>query len=275
MRRVSLDDLAGRSPLGCYVVSNDWLGWCWDATLCGSLFWGRPTETEMIAFLAFSDRLLVRAGAASMAARFDVITDATRLEGVDPLAFTALATHTAGQLATLVERVRCHAILPPPGMAGAAVAGLYPLLQAGPASWKVTPNLDAAVQLVASAAARAAQPELERLAAELGARPAVVRALHDYLAANLSSASLERAARALAVATRSLQRQLTTAGTSFRGELERARIDEARRKLADSDDKLESIADELGFSSATHFGARFRAVTGELPSDYRSRCRAR
>jgi AraC-like DNA-binding protein len=100
-----------------------------------------------------------------------------------------------------------------------------------------------------------------------------LRALEQYLVANLAGATLERAARTLGMATRSLQRQLNAARASFRGELERTRIDAARRRLAESDDKLEVIADELGFASPTHFSARFRALTGELPSDYRARSR--
>ena len=102
----------------------------------------------------------------------------------------------------------------------------------------------------------------------------VVQALRRHLMVELAQTSLAHAARALAMSTRSLQRQLAAAGTSLRLELERARFERARAQLVASDVKLEALALELGFASPSHFASRFRRAVGETPSQYRARHRA-
>jgi AraC-like DNA-binding protein len=74
------------------------------------------------------------------------------------------------------------------------------------------------------------------------------------------------AARALGRSTRSLQRELRAAGTSFRAELARARADVAAELLADSELKLETVAARAGFTSPSHFSRFFRRRTGRPPS---------
>jgi AraC-like DNA-binding protein len=260
------------TPIGSYVVAEAWVAWCWDATLCGSVFWGRPTERQVRDFLVFGERMLQHP---DMAPRFDIITDGGFMEGAEPRAFAALAGYAAERLSTLTRRVRRHVIVPPPGLVGAATVGIFPLLNAVTSvSQLVAKDARAACALMDTAAARACAPELVALTDELTGGAPVLRLLKRYFSANFATASVERAARALGLATRSLQRQLSAAQTTFRDELERARIDEARRRLTETDDKLEAIADALGFSSPSHFGLRFRAVTGELPSDYRTLNRA-
>ena len=71
------------------------------------------------------------------------------------------------------------------------------------------------------------------------------------------------------MASRSLQRHLRTAGTSFREEIERARLDMARRLLEETTLKLETIGHRIGFRSAAHFTVFFGKRTGMTPSAYR------
>ena len=51
--------------------------------------------------------------------------------------------------------------------------------------------------------------------------------------------------------------------------IHRRRIDEARGRLTQTNDKLEAIAYDLGYTDAFHFSKTFKKVTGISPSTYR------
>lgn len=51
----------------------------------------------------------------------------------------------------------------------------------------------------------------------------------------------------------------------------RARLDRAQQMLAQSDVRMATIADALGFASQSHFTRAFRQFAGETPSDFRKR----
>jgi len=81
--------------------------------------------------------------------------------------------------------------------------------------------------------------------------------------------------RAIGVSPRSLQHQLRQAGTSFRQEVNAARVRAAQQLLQASDTKLTSIAIEVGCASLQHFSTLFRKQTGLAPSAWRARHRIR
>lgn len=83
-------------------------------------------------------------------------------------------------------------------------------------------------------------------------------------------ATLDQAAHALGVSGRSLQRRLGEGGSSFRAELEQARLAAAQRLLLDTDDKVAAIAAEVGASSESNFIAFFRRLTGQTPAAWRA-----
>ena len=60
-------------------------------------------------------------------------------------------------------------------------------------------------------------------------------------------------------------------GASVSRHIETARMTEARRLLAFTRLPVAEIGYRLGFSDPPYFSRRFRAVTGETPSDYRER----
>ncbi|WP_172193627.1 response regulator [Saccharibacillus qingshengii] len=64
-------------------------------------------------------------------------------------------------------------------------------------------------------------------------------------------------------------------GYGFNEYMHRLRAEEAQRLLRRTDRKISEIAGELGYHDTEYFAAKFRAVTGELPSLYRSRERGR
>ena len=105
------------------------------------------------------------------------------------------------------------------------------------------------------------------------APPDVVRRLRALFERDSERLELSRAARALNVSTRTLQRQLEEAGTSFRDLGSALRQERAERLLAATDQKITAIAKELGFESLQSFTASFREASGETPADYRARRR--
>jgi AraC-like DNA-binding protein len=114
----------------------------------------------------------------------------------------------------------------------------------------------------------------EAHAAVAGAPPAV-QALRDHLATHRGRATLAIAARALGVSSRTLQLQLTAAGTTFRREANASCIRAAQRLLVDGDTKIAAIAAEVGCASVQHFSTLFRKHTGSTPGEWRVRHRIR
>jgi LacI family transcriptional regulator len=64
-------------------------------------------------------------------------------------------------------------------------------------------------------------------------------------------------------------------GESISRHLLRIRLNRARQRLAESTDKIEGLASELGFGSAPYFSTVFRAASGLTPAQFRHRARIR
>jgi AraC family transcriptional regulator len=60
-------------------------------------------------------------------------------------------------------------------------------------------------------------------------------------------------------------------GLSPHAWLRQYRLEQAMNRLRDTDASIVSVASELGYASQTAFAAAFRRLTGETPSDWRSR----
>ena len=93
--------------------------------------------------------------------------------------------------------------------------------------------------------------------------------LRDFLRGS-PSASLDEAARALAVSTRQLQRLLKKLEVSYRDERTKIRIEKARALLRTTDLKVEAIAAEVGYAKLQNFVDAFRKITGQTPAAWRS-----
>ena len=257
------------APVGRYVSGSAWLLWCTDPELCGSILWGRVDEEAIGEILTPFESLY----SPQMAPRCAVPTDTSRMEGIDGDAFGRFTSFIGGQLPDLESHITRNAIVRPAGLTGALVAGFYEVL--GRPSYPVALFTD-----VASAARWLGRTDADALAAELAALATVasslpdeLRRLRELLATSLHL-SLAAAVRALGVSERSLQRQLRQEGTSFRREVDAARIRAARTLLADTDQKITVIALEVGCATLQHFSALFRRMTGETPSEWRARQRS-
>jgi len=62
-------------------------------------------------------------------------------------------------------------------------------------------------------------------------------------------------------------------GHSVLDEIVRLRVEEAKRMMLDSDDKLAAIAAASGFCNASYFSKVFRATVGISPRKWRSQHR--
>jgi AraC-like DNA-binding protein len=91
--------------------------------------------------------------------------------------------------------------------------------------------------------------------------------LPEYVIDN--QVSIEHLAEIANVSSRTLQRALSDNGVTFRDLVANARLEVARRKLADPSMKIDEIGRLLGYSESTHFTRAFRRYTGRTPSEYR------
>jgi len=83
------------------------------------------------------------------------------------------------------------------------------------------------------------------------------------------SISIQMAAEICNTSSRTLQRQLTRRGVTFRRVLDEVRFDVARGMLADSDVAISDISARLGYTNATNFTRSFRRFWGVSPTEFR------
>lgn len=264
MRAAADADTYRGDPDGSYLVLQHSLVFCARPSLWGFALWGKPTERDLeriVPLLA----LELAAGTPPHASLVDV----RHLEAGDPRAFAVLTRYLKTNFDRFRTQVTRLALVRPPGLLGATVAGFYQVAGA-PYAVRVFDDLPAATAWLRSPALAGI---LDGAIAEASSISPVVVQLRRWLDAHLDDASLERAAKAVSRAPRSLQRDLGLAHTTFQHELDAARIRLARRLLTESDSALTEIAYDIGCASPQHFSALFRRVVGEAPSAWRARQR--
>ncbi|MBX3160676.1 MAG: helix-turn-helix transcriptional regulator [Deltaproteobacteria bacterium] len=257
MERVELDAFLA-APIGRFHASGPLLLWAWSPELVGLSHFGRVTTADLP---------LLRAGAempfhASLARPYTAIVDSSRLVHLDPDVFAYLTEHllavrTAG--AALIKRLR---IVRPPGLAGAAAIGLAHEYMNQVIETRFVGSLDEALGDIAAPAAlveelhqlHEAPSFVERVRSELDAEP---------------NAPIATVAERVGASVRTLQRALAIAGTTYRLEGARARLEHARRLLETSTDSIDDIARAAGYSSAISLSRRIREVYGTVPSALR------
>jgi len=263
MRTATVDDFV-RDPIGRYVVGSWYIVWVDSPRLAGAAFFGRPDSRD----LPDIARVTTLPETWSDPDGYDILVDWSSIDGLDPLAFAGLSTHLKRVL-DLTIRLRRAAIVRPPGMTGAIVAGVFHDDAPRSRAALFTDRVEAVAWL---GLAGSVHKRVEQLLSTHFAAPPFLRALRDRLARR-GGATLASEARALGLSDRTLSRQLHEAGTSFRGEVERARVRAAEALLVDTELKLDAVARQVGFASRTHFSQFFRRATGESPSEFRARRR--
>lgn len=253
-------------PYGHYLIGRYSLVWCHSPKLAGTVIWGRPGIEDARTLTSFWQN------DSWMEDGYDTVDDFSRLERVDHAAFEALANYVREMLPRYEKRIRRQALVRGDGLAAVVVEGFYPALGAKHTYSVFTTLVDAFGWLERPEATAVLPVVQEIIAREIAADPEM-RVMRIWLEDHLLEPTLELAAAALSTSARTLQRRLADAGTSFREEVQRARIAAARYRLATGDEKVETIAGQVGLSSASHLARTFRAATGETPAQFRARHR--
>jgi AraC-like DNA-binding protein len=233
------------APAGAYVGLRHALAFCTGPALSGFAIWGAPEAAELAQLAALA------------VATPAVLVDLRGLERGELAAF-----------APVLHQLTAHAprrltVVRPDGVLGMAITGFFHVVRVPYAVEVFAERADA----VAACGAPAA---LAALLARARAPEPLVAQLRAWLADHVADATLAVAARAHGRSRRSLQRDLHRAGSSFRAELQGARIDQAKRLLRHTPLPLTRIAHDIGCASLQHFSILFRAHTGETPSSWRA-----
>jgi len=234
--------------------------WCSDERLLGVSLWGRPDADDVAALMG----LVTVPAHPALAPGCDVVFDASRVEELDPTAIAAYLEGLRVHRHALVARVRRLGLIRPVGLAGAVVAGVGFVLDGPP--WSVFTGLGPALAWLGHADLSA---QIDHQVDALVAAEPVVARLTAWLRGSSLRLHIDEVGRQLGLGPRTLQRQLRAAGTTFRAEVDRERVTRAARLLAETDDKIASIAERVGCASAAHLTTLYRRHSGTTPAAYR------
>lgn len=260
------NDVFRTKPEGGFVAGSSWLYFCAEPSLYGFVLWEVPSEGDMSALVKLmEDELALRPPHAAY-------VDVRRLRVALAPSFAELAQFFATHADDLARAVTRGAIVRGDGMMAAVAAGF---LATVPSTFSATTWTEPARALEALGVAKDRAPALadalDRAYEEAAGTPHVIAALSDWLEENLAEPSLDDAARALAMASRTLQRRLSEAGTSFLDEIGKARVRVAQRTMLASDVPVSNVALDVGCASPQHFASLFKKIVGETPTAWRKR----
>jgi AraC-like DNA-binding protein len=264
------DTLAALSPdpHGKYYVGRTWLSFfAPHGRFSGTIVWGEPTPGDVKEWTGAADLRLSEA-----CEPHATIFDASNVERLSPSAFGELARYANRRLEGLGERITRLAIVHRGGFAGAVAAGFTKLVPVPFPTENFRDPLEALAWLGCPEDA-ALLEEVGRARAEARVVAPVLRDLAMYLHHHPSAPPAE-AARALALSTRSLQRRLSEHGTTFRHELDQARVRLAQKLLEDSEASVTEVALQVGLTSPQHLSTLFHRCGYENPSAWRARVRS-
>jgi AraC-like DNA-binding protein len=254
------------SPAGTFLVGRHWAYACTGDGMFAQIYWGRPEAADVETLLALWQVELCDATPPHAS-----YVDASGLTGMDPGWFQLMGAELERNRGALSRKLARQALVRPPGLPGALVAGFYDVLvPAYPVQ-----VFERAADALDWLGHPGALDDITRLVGSTGSEEPLVGHIRRYLVTGLGAASLTGAAREAGVSARTLQRRLRDAGTSFQTELQIARVDAAKKLITDTDLKLTAIALEVGCSSLQHFSGLFRQLTGVAPSEWRARRAAR
>jgi AraC-like DNA-binding protein len=252
-----------RAPVGRWVMAGSAIGWCYSPTLCGCIGWGRPDAAAVRAILHAFEAYR------ELALKFDVILDGRLLEAIPADGLEAFLEWARRELEPLQRRIRVLGSVIPPGPDGFTLAGIGSVL--GFSALYTTDPVEAFRRVLPDGGDALAE-EVAGIVSRVRGTPPILVKLHSLLRDRQSRISLAEAARALGISARQLQRELAGAGKSFRGELFDVRFDSVTRLLSSTDDKLASVAAQLGISS-TPLAQIVRDRTGQSLAEYRASLR--
>lgn len=253
------------NPMGRYFRGRRHLMFVHSPELLGFASWGRPV-VEDVRELLFMCRLGLREGLAPL--RW--LVDLRGLEFIGPATFAMFLEFTRTHREVLGRCIFRQAQLRPEGVVGAVISGFSQLARL-PYPERVFGDVDEALAWleVDSEAGRSLVAELGEIRSDACERHEMVARLRRVLASG-PPMSVASAARRLAVSTRSLQRALRQAGTTYRIEVTAQRVRRAQELLGAGEQNLAWIASEVGFSSVEHLATAYRRAVGNAPQGLRA-----
>lgn len=264
-----------RDPIGRCLPFGSGLLWVHSPTLVGVSMWGRPTRSDVEALVRTLDGYVhlrqVALQGSSEPWRFDFVQDGRDIESVDPAALEVLVEWLRDHNAMMTEHVGRRVALMPRGIPGLTLAGLQVALGLG-TRIVIAEDAPSAFRMLLPDGGDALCADVEQTIVDARRMTSAMVDLRAVLAEAQGCLSLEAAASALRMSTRSLQRQLWQAGVSFRDEQASARFRRAEEMLR-TDDKVATIAAQLGLS-AQGLTQLTRARTGLTPAELRRRLRS-
>ena len=259
-RAASLEAFASQ-PVGRYLAGPTWINLCAERDLWIQIVWG-PIEEADVQGLLDSLRLL-SSEHGPHALLFDCscledmsVKDAYRLRRflVEGQSHTGPRSTRQALVCSLeaVPILRDARVGASPQHASEAFACFNEAL-----AW-LNPRLPADLRASILNVRAALTPDARRLA----------RLRQIISDADVTNLDIAFVARHLGCSRRSLQRELARWGTTFRAELNRIRIERAKRSLS-TGVSVTWLAYELGFGSAQSFIRGFKQHTGQTPGNWR------
>ncbi len=252
------------SPIGRCYIGATYVVWCAASDLQGSIIWGALDDTAIRELLAVGD--LVRNPAISRQRR--ALTDLSAVDRVEPdvlLGFTSTA-RTNAPWSTTLER---HALVVPVGLSGMMMAGALPTSRADHPV-RIAHDVESAFVQLEHPLARQAYAAASAVVAGVRGSSVLLSRLRGHLVRGLDSATIDSSAGALGMSTRTLQRQLQQLATSFSDELRKARVATAESLLVHTDLKIEAIATQVGFGTASRMSAYLRRELNVTATELRA-----
>jgi AraC-like DNA-binding protein len=264
---IATDDAAefAAAPIGRCFVGPTFATWCFAPDLQGSFVWGK-LDARSIADMMKIGEFIHRP---DISRRRRAISDCRELERADAdvlLGFVASARDHVSSWSFGLER---QALLVPAGLGGMMISGVLPLTGVEH-PLRVMHDLDEALAFIAHPAAAIAHAAAARIVDAHRGPSVLLARLRAQLARDLATTTIERSAAALGLSTRTLQRELSALATSYSSELRHARITAAERLLVQTDLKIEAIAAQVGFGTASRMSASLRRELHVTASELRA-----
>jgi AraC-like DNA-binding protein len=257
-----------RAPLGRYVHGSGWL--CFYATpqLSGVSVWGTVVASEVELATAISPAIHRRGAPPRVG-----LIDARRVDEVEPDAFQVAARYVLQHHSTIASLIEKVAILHRPGLMSSVAAGFFSMV--GP-QYQVRSftESDEAMRWLDVPDGITVLAEVDRIRARVD-EASIHRELRSLLAQTLRdpdptmTPTVTACAKALGLSARSLQRRLGELDTTFRRELEIARVARAQELLSTTRLSIGEVGFQVGCASEQHFSHFFRRMTGESPARWR------
>ena len=262
----SVKDLMA-DPIGRYFAGRSFLAWVQTPKRLGVTHVGPLDPAD---YPAISDLFGLHLSP-TLTPRFDILFEVTPGVLLDRGSFHVIEQFLSAAIDSIVPRTERFAAIKPSGLAGAAFSGVFHdwLVPRFEQRARLFGDRDQALEWLEVGADSDARIELDAVIEAFTHTTPLLRRTRDVLAGDLHE-SLAGVAAKLGTSARTLQRQLKAQGTTFRDELTRARVRVAETLLLETDDKIEAIALELGFTSVASFTAMFRTAVGETPAAYRT-----